>query len=144
MVGMFAVARYNTLMLATVVIALLFPAYAGADPDQHRRVGEGLLAYEKDTVEVGKRYEGFLIAFKDRPEMYLSPSRYRVSYSADALQCRNAADFDWVAVRDGRWWTIAFEVLAVKETATESPPGSGKWVWEHTYDCVIHTLKQAE
>ena len=129
--------------IVALILAFCLPAQAGADLDQHRRVADGLLAYNKDSVEVGKRYEAFLIGFDERPDLYLSPSRYRVSYSANALQCRNATEFDWVAVRNGRWWTVVFEVLAIKETANESPPGSGQWSWEHSYDCVIHDLRHA-
>lgn len=116
---------------------------AGVDPDAHRKVPEGVAAFAQDHVEVGGTYEGFLIAFSDRSEVYLSPSRYRVSYLANALNCRNSDEFPLNTIRDGRWWKVVFEVLAVKESAVEDPPASGRWAWRHSYDCVIKNLEHA-
>lgn len=120
------------------------PAFAGADPDEHRRVGEGREAFLVDNVQVGGTYEAFLIGFPDRPGYYLSPSRYRVSYIPNALQCRNESDFAFEEARNGHWWTVVFEVFAVKETAIEDPPGSGKWSWRHSYDCSLKKLDPAK
>ena len=118
-------------------------ADAGADPDAHRKVANGVEPYATDTVQVGGTYEAFLIAFTDRSEVYLSPSRYRVSYIANALTCRNTDEVPIDQIRDGQWWTVVFEVLAVKETAIEDPPASGKWTWQHSYDCIIKDLQHA-
>ena len=118
-------------------------ASGAVDPDEYRTVSEGAVAFAQQSVEAGGTYEGFLISFPDRGEVYLSASRYRVSYIANALQCRNADQFPLASIRDGRWWKVVFEVLAVKESAVEDPPGSGKWAWRHSYDCVLKDLQPA-
>ena len=124
------------------IISLLQPVMAGADPDEHRPVQEGHLRYDGVGVQVGKVYEAFLIRFEERDEVYLSPSRYRVAYTPDALQCRNSESFPISAA--GAWWTVTFEVHAVHETAVEEPPGSGNWGWRHAIDCTIQSLTPAQ
>ena len=118
-------------------------ASAGVDPDEYRKVDDGVVAFAQERVEVGGTYAGFLIAFPDRSDVYLSPSRYRVSYLANALECRNVDQFPMDSIRDGRWWQVTFEVLAVKESAIEDPPKSGNWAWRHSYDCIIKNLEHA-
>ena len=100
------------------------------------------LRYDGVEVQVGKVYEAFLIRFVERDEVYLSPSRYRVAYTPDALQCRNADAFPITAA--GAWWTVTFEVHAVHETAVEEPSGSGNWNWRHAIDCTIQSLTPAQ
>ena len=131
------------LFLCVIALGVSSPATAGSDADQNRAVAEGAVAFAQEGVEAGETYEGFLIAFPERSEVYLSPSRYRVTYIANALQCRNADQFSLASIRDGRWWKVVFEVLAVKESAVEDPPGSGKWAWRTSYDCVLKDLQPA-
>ena len=128
----------NLLLLA---LSLTQPALAGADPDLHRKVPEGHQVYDGETAAVGGTYEAFLIHFEGEPTVYLSPSRYRVAYAANALACRNADSFPVDPARTGRWWRVVFEVLAVRETAAEDPPGSGKWVWNKQFDCIYKQLE---
>jgi hypothetical protein len=119
-------------------------AVAGADPDAHRKLGAEHLLYTGKDVRVGQTYEAFLISFPGDNTVYLSPSRYRVSYTPNALACRNEASFPVEAAKNGRWWKVSFEVLAIKETAIEDPPSSGKWVWQQSFDCLYKGLKEAE
>ena len=119
-------------------------ALAGADPDAHRKISDGHLLFTGTDVQVGQTYEAFLISFLDNEVVYLSPSRYRVSYTPDALVCRNAASFPVESAKNGRWWTVSFEVLAIKETAIEDPPSSGKWVWQQSFDCLYKELKEVK
>ena len=132
----------KVMMFLLVTLLLGLPASAGADPDEHRPVKEGHLRYDGVQVQVGKVYEAFLIRFVDRDEVYLSPSRYRVAYTADALQCRNADAFPISGAGD--WWTVTFAVHAVHETAVEEPAGSGTWGWRHAIDCTIESLVRAQ
>ena len=143
-VGMSLSLRYDATVMLLLLNTLLFlsPAIAGADPDEHRPVKEGHHRYDGVEVQVGKVYEAFLIQFVDRDDVYLSPSRYRVAYTANALQCRNAASFPITAA--GAWWTVTFEVHAVHETAIEEPVGSGNWGWKHAIDCTIRSLVLVE
>ena len=143
MVGMSLSLRYDAKVMMNILAiwSLMSLAFAGADPDEHRPVKEGHLRYDGVQVQVGKVYEAFLIRFVERDEVYLSPSRYRVAYTADALQCRNSADFPISAA--GSWWTVTFEVHAVHETAVEEPVGSGNWGWRHAIDCTIQSLVPA-
>ena len=129
------------LLLTTLLLGPL--SLAGADPDEHRPVAEGHLRYDGKDVQVGSTYEAFLIRFAERDEVYLSPSRYRVAYTPNALQCRNADDFPLAGDSLGKWWVISFEVLAVRETAIEEPAGSGNWGWQHQIDCTIKGLTPA-
>ena len=126
------------------LFALLPPSFAGADPDLHRKVPDGHRVYDGESAEVGGVYEAILIHFKDDETMYLSPSRYRVAYVANALQCRNKAEFPMDLSRPGRWWRVVFEVLAVRETAEEDPPGSGKWSWKKQFDCMYKEIQPVE
>jgi hypothetical protein len=119
-------------------------ALAGADPDAHRKISDGHLLFTGTDVQVGQTYEAFLISFLDNEVVYLSPSRYRVSYTPDALVCRNAASFPVESAKNGRWWTVSFEVLAIKETAIEDPPSSGKWAWQQSFDCLYKELKEVK
>ena len=136
--------RYDAIVMISLltIMSLLQPAIAGADPDEHRPVKEGHLRYDGVEVQVGKVYEAFLIRFVERDEVYLSPSRYRVAYTPDALKCRNAEAFP--INTPGAWWTVTFEVHAVHETAVEEPQGSGNWGWRHAIDCTIQSLVPAE
>ena len=95
MVGMSLRVRFDGAQMIWLLTILLFSfnVRAGADPDEHRPVQEGHVRYDGEGVQVGKVYEAFLIRFADREEVYLSPSRYRVAYTPNALQCRNADDF---------------------------------------------------
>ena len=127
---------WTTLLLVTA-------SHGGADPDEHRPIAEGHHRYDGKEVQVGKTYEAFLIRFADREETYLSPSRYRVAYTPNALQCRNADAFPLTGDSLGQWWVVSFEVLAVRETAIEEPPGSGNWGWQHQIDCTITALAPA-
>ena len=133
-----------SLLLSLWVFGFSKPVTAGADPDLYRRVPEGQAVYTGEDVAVGQRYEAFLIHFKDRETVFLSPSRFRVSYVANALQCRNADAFPIGVANQGRWHKVSFEVLAVKETAIESPPGSGNWGWQQHFDCTIIALSVAD
>jgi len=137
--------RYDAAMMWQMLAWLWMStvALAGADPDEHRPVQDGHVRYDGQTVEVGKVYEAFLIRFSDRKETYLSPSRYRVAYTPDALKCRNATEFPLLDADEGKWWLVTFEVLAVRETAIEEPKGSGNWRWEHEFDCMIESLELA-
>jgi hypothetical protein len=130
-------------MISAWALFLVFttPAFAGADPDLHRKVPEGSQVYDGETAEVGAIYEAFLIHFEDSAIVYLSPSRYRVAYAPNALACRNADQFPIDPARFGRWWRVVFEVLAVRETAEEDPPGSGKWAWKKQFDCLYKELQ---
>ena len=120
------------------------PAIAGADTDAHRKVRDGSVLYTGKDVQVGQTYQGFLISFPGNEAVYLSPSRYRVSYSPNALTCRNEEAFPVDEAKNGRWWTVSFEVLAIKETAIEYPPSSGKWVWQQSYDCLYRELTEVK
>lgn len=133
--------RFSTLLLAC---SLGTPVLAGADPDAHRKPAKGHLLFTGEGMQVGQTYEGFMISFPGNETVYLSPSRYRVSYAPDALACRNAASFPVEAAKNGHWWTVSFEVLAIKETAIEDPPSSGKWVWQQSFDCLYKDLKEAK
>jgi hypothetical protein len=130
--------------VSLLLLTLVTPASGGADPDLHRKVPEGHRIYDGDTAEVGAVYEAFLIHFKDDKTIYLSPSRYRVAYAADALQCRNTEEFPMDLSRAGRWWRVVFEVLAVRETAVEDPAGSGKWTWNKQFDCLFKDIQAVE
>jgi hypothetical protein len=132
-------------MIKLMAALLLAPSlvFAGADPDLYRSVPNGQAVYTGKDLTVGQTYHAFLIQFLDRDIVYLSPSRFRVSYVADGLQCRNAADFPMAQASRGQWYAVSFEVLAVKETAIESPVGSGNWVWQHAIDCTISSLSLA-
>ena len=135
---------YPTVMLllwTTLIVGM--PTFAGADPDEHRPVSEGHLRYDGKDVQVGKTYEAFLIRFADRDKLYLSPRRYRVAYTPNALQCRNAEAYPISGEGIGKWWVISFEVLAVRETAIEEPAGSGNWGWQHQIDCNIKDMVPA-
>ena len=138
--------RYDAPVMIRLLILLLFPAFAvaGADPDEYRPVKEGNVRYDGAEVQVGKTYEAFLIQFVDRDEIYLSPSRYRVAYTPDALQCRNVDQFPIDPSVRGSWLTVTFEVLAVRETAIEMPSGSGNWTWQHQIDCTIKSLAPSQ
>jgi hypothetical protein len=128
------------LQRASLFVLLSLPALGGADPDLHRTVPEGQEAYTGENISIGHTYQAFLISFKDRTTVYLSPSRFRVSYLPNTLQCRNADKFPMEEANIGLWHTVSFEVVAVKETAVEAPPSSGNWTWQHTIDCTIKSL----
>lgn len=128
----------KTLVFMTVASGA---SWAGADPDLYRKVPEGQAVYTGSDVEVGKTYQGFLIRFVDRDQTFLSPSRFRVSYVPEALQCRNLDEHKILPANEGKWHIVSFEVHAVKETATESPAGSGNWGWTQTFDCTVHSLE---
>ena len=146
MVGMSLIARYCPVVMLIFWMTLCWGTvtHAGADPDEHRPVSEGHLRYDGKDVQVGQTYEAFLIRFADRDDLYLSPSRYRVAYTPNALQCRNAAEYPIVGEGIGKWWVISFEVLAVRETAIEEPVGSGNWGWQHQIDCTIKGMIPAQ
>ncbi len=134
-------------MFRTVGLLLLVlcgpGARGGVDPDQQRNVPDGVLPYVEGAVEAGNTYAGFLIGFPDRSELYLSPSRYHVSYGSTPFECRNGHEYPLQQVTDGRWWNVEFEVIAVIESAVEEPPASGKWIWKERYDCLIKGLQPA-
>jgi hypothetical protein len=133
------------MLQAVSLFLLLSPlAIGGADPDRYRSVPEGEEVYTGEDITVGQTYQAFLIQFKDRTAVYLSPSRFRVSYLSDALKCRNADHFVLDEENQGQWHTVSFEVIAVKETAIESPPSSGNWIWQHIIDCTIKSLSLSE
>ena len=115
-------------------------ASAGDDPDRVRKVPEGQEVYTGPDVRVGGVYEAFIIRFKDRQTPLLSPSRFKVAYEEGTLQCRNADDFLIADDATGAWHKISFEILSVKESAVEDPPGSGNWGWAKTIDCDIKSL----
>lgn len=146
MVGMSLSLRYHGDMMWRTLIWMLIStgALAGADPDEHRPVQEGHARYDGKAMQVGTVYEGFLIRFAGREEVYLSPSRYRVAYTPDALKCRNTAEFPLPERSTGQWFLVTFEVLAVRETAIEEPAGSGNWGWQHEFDCMIEGLEPAK
>ena len=126
---------------ALMALALLSTADGGADPDSHRKAPEGQEVFvSADAVKVGGVYEAFLIRFEDRDAAFLSPSRFRVAYTENVLQCRNGEDYAVPETQFGQWHKISFEVLALKETAAESPPGSGNWTWNTQIDCRITSL----
>jgi len=137
--------RYHaTVMIKLLSLLFSTTVFAGADPDEHRPVKDGHVRYDGDQVQVGNVYEAFLIRFVDRDEVYLSPSRYRVAYTPNALQCRNEDAFPIEGESRGSWWVVTFEVHAVRETAVEEPAGSGNWGWRHQIDCTIRTLVAAK
>jgi len=138
--------RYHATMMWRTLLWLLVSsaAFAGADPDEHRPVQEGHARYDGKDLQVGTVYEGFLIQFAGREAVYLSPSRYRVAYTPDALKCRNASEFPMPERSTGQWFVVTFEVLAVRETAIEEPVGSGNWGWQHEFDCMIESLVSAD
>lgn len=124
-----------------LALSLSNVASSGADPDSYRKPPEGQEVYvSADAVRVGGIYEAFLIRFKDRDSAFLSPSRFRVAYAENVLQCRNQEAFTVPEAQYGQWHKISFEVLALKETAAESPPGSGNWTWSTQIDCTITAL----
>ena len=128
-------------MTSALLLPLLSVAHAGADPDSHRKAPEGQEVYvSADAVQIGGVYEAFVIRFKDRESAFLSPSRFRVTYSENVLQCRNAAEYAIPEGQYGQWHKVSFEVLALKETAAEDPPGSGNWTWNTQIDCRITAL----
>ena len=131
-------------ILGVLLLVLWGPgARGGGDPDQQRTVPAGVRPYVEGAVETGNTYAGFLIGFPDRSELYLSPSRYLVSYGATPFECRNGDEYPLQEVTDSRWWNVQFEVVAVIETAIEHPPASGKWIWTERYDCLIKSLHPA-
>ena len=113
------------------------------DPDRLRSVPEGVEVFMPGTVEAEKTYSAFVIGFPDRPGTFVSPSRYAVMYLEGLLPCSNAAEAGMGSVRDGRWWSVVFTVHAIKETAVETPIGSGVWAWRTEYDCTITSLSPA-
>jgi|GEM_PF-2692758 len=122
-------------------LALTNPAMSGADPDSYRKAPEGQEVFvSADAVEVGGKYEAFMIRFKERESAFLSPSRFRVAYTENVLLCRNEAEFPIVDAQLGQWHKVSFEVLALKETAAESPAGSGNWTWTTQIDCKIMSM----
>ena len=130
-------------MFANVFMALALhsTAYGGADPDSHRKAPEGQEVFvSADAVKVGGVYEAFLIRFEDRDAAFLSPSRFRVAYTENVLQCRNSEAHAIPESQFGQWHKVSFEVLALKETAAETPPGSGNWTWTTQIDCRITSL----
>ena len=133
---MFAVLAY--------LLAFQFSAFAGDDPDRKRTVPEGQTVYTGPDVRVGAIYEAFLIRFQDRQLPFLSPSRFKVEYLEGALKCRNGDQYRIGSDATGSWHKVSFEVLAVRESAIEEPPGSGNWGWAKTFDCDIKSLKLAD
>mgnify|MGYP004204018617 CR=1 FL=1 len=129
-------------MYALMLAILCFQPFARAvdDPDRVRKVPEGQEVYTGPDVRVGGVYEAFIIRFKDRQAPLLSPSRFKVAYEEGTLQCRNADAFSIGDDATGAWHKISFEILSVKESAIEDPPGSGNWGWARTIDCDIKSL----
>ena len=126
---------------ALLTVSLLSGASAGADPDSYRKAPEGQQVFvSADAVQIGDVYEAFVIRFKDRETAYISPSRFRVAYKENVLQCRNKEEHAIPEAQFGQWHKISFEVLALKETAVETPPGSGNWTWDTQIDCKIVSL----
>ena len=124
-----------------LTVALTSPASSGADPDSYRKAPEGQEVFvSADQVQIGGVYEAFVIRFKERESAFLSPSRFRVTYTENVLQCRNQEEHAIPDGHLGQWHKISFEVLALKETAAETPPGSGNWTWDTQIDCKIVSL----
>ena len=135
------VLRWGMTPASLLTISLISAAYSGADPDSYRKAPEGQEVFvSADQVQIGGVYEAFLIRFKDRESAFLSPSRFRVAYKENVLQCRNHDAYAIPEKQFGQWHKISFEVLALKETAAETPPGSGNWTWDTQIDCKIVSL----
>ena len=129
--------------LVFVLLASLGLSHAADDSDAKRTIPDGQERYTGENLTVGGVYEGFVIRFPNRDELFLSPSRCQVSYGERAFACRNASEFPVPANRAGLWYKVSFEVLALKESAVETPEGSGNWTWKVAFDCDIKTLVAA-
>ena len=115
-------------------------AAAGSDPDARRSMTEGQERYVPGKANVGTVYEAFAIRFPGRTEVFISPSRFDVQYGDSALNCRNQSAYPIGDDAVNVWHKVSFSVLSLKESAVESPAGSGNWTWKTSFDCEIRSL----
>ena len=104
-----------------MALALLSTADGGADPDSHRSSQRARSVCQRRRREGGRVYESSSSASKTAMPHSCRPAGFAWPTLENVLQCRNGEAYYPRESQFGQWHKVSFEVLALKETAAESP-----------------------